>query len=36
MQKLNWIVVLAEIWSGVLEKLLDMQVHSKFPAFYGT
>jgi len=37
MQKLNWIVVLIELWSRVLlEKLVVRQVHSKLPAFYGT
>jgi hypothetical protein len=37
MQELNWIVVLTELWSRILlEKLVVRQVHSKFPAFYGT
>jgi hypothetical protein len=36
-QKLNWIVVLIELWSRVLLENLEVrQVHSKFPAFYGT
>jgi hypothetical protein len=37
MHKLNQNVVLTELWNRVLcEKLIVMQVHSKFPAFCGT